>query len=186
MLDVLRSLKNENIYHNKVPVSLREREQCQPVEDPVVVEVPDRPQQLHHQALYLPGQKHLALLPHQLHERLEVVRDKVHHDEDLVHVGPHDDLSHGDDVGVLRDEQRVDLPQRRDGEALLLALHLEPLEGDDLLGLLVAGAVHHAVRALLYTIHALKKSTIDDVRSFEIMFVYTIHATKGELFWMGL
>ena len=130
----------------------------EPVEDPVVVEVPDRPQQLHHQALDLPRQEHLALLPHELHEGLEVVRDEVHDDEDLVHVGADDDFAHGDDVRVLRDEERVDLAQRRDGEALLLALHLQPLEGDDLLRLLVAGAVHHAVRALLDAIHALKST----------------------------
>ena len=78
------------------------------MKDPVVVEVVDGPEQLHHQALDLPRQEHLALLPHQLHERLEVVRDKVHHDEDLVHVGPNDDLAHRDDVGVLQGSNSID------------------------------------------------------------------------------
>ena len=135
------------------------------MQDPVVVEMRDGPEQLHHEALDLPGEEHLALFPHQLHQRLEVVRDKVHDDEDLVHVGANDDLAHGDDVGVLRDEQRVDLPQRGDGEALLLALHLEPLQGDDLLSLLVAGAVHDAVGALFNAVQTLEGRLVYSLES---------------------
>ena len=152
-MDDLRSLKKATI---RSALLNSGKARVAPVEDPVVMKVCDGPEQLHHEALDLPGEEHLALLPHQLHQRLEVVRDKVHDDKDLVHIGAHDDLAHSDDVGVLRDEQRVDLPQGGDGEALLLALHLEPLQGDDLLSLLIAGAVHDAVGALFYAVQTLK------------------------------
>ena len=46
-------------------------------------------------------------------------------------------------------KQRVDLSEGCDGESFLLLLHLESLEGDDLVGGLLPCTIHHPVRALL-------------------------------------
>ena len=113
-------------------------------------------EQLHHQALDLSWEEHLTCPPHPFHVRLEVMLDKVHHDEGLVHAGSQDDLAQLDDIRVLRDEKGVDLSQRVDGKPLLLVLHFEPLQGDRFAGLFVPGSVHDAVRALFHAIQYLK------------------------------
>ena len=73
----------------------------------------------------------------------------------FVHVRSDDDFPNRDDVWMLRDQQSVNLPQRGDGESLLLPLHLQPLQSHDLFSLLVPGSVYHAVRALLHPVKAL-------------------------------
>ena len=57
---------------------------------------------------------------------------------------------------MLRLQQRVYLPQGGDREALLLLLHLQPLQRHNLAGLLVTGPVHHTERALLNPVEAVK------------------------------
>ena len=76
----------------------------------------DDAHQLQHDGLDFRWAERLA---HALHERLEVVLDKLHDDKDLVDVVAHDNLEHVDNVAVVRHHQRVDLAQRRDRKALL-------------------------------------------------------------------
>ena len=59
---------------------------------------------------------------------------KVHDNVDLVRIGAYNDLANSDDVGVLRDEQSVDLSQRRDGKPLFLTLHLQSFQSNSLVG----------------------------------------------------
>ena len=51
----------------------------QPVQYPVVVKVCDGSEQLQHQALDLARKKDLLLFSHRVHQRLEIVLNKVHH-----------------------------------------------------------------------------------------------------------
>uniref|UniRef100_A0A8W7P192 Uncharacterized protein n=1 Tax=Anopheles coluzzii TaxID=1518534 RepID=A0A8W7P192_ANOCL len=68
-------------------------------------------------------------------ERLQIVLDVIHHDEDFVHVAADHNLPHGHNVRVL-------------------ALEQCPLQGDNLFGAFVLRPVHHTVRAFLDAIEA--------------------------------
>merc|ERR550534_677450 len=81
------------------------------VQDPIVVEMMYCPEELLHQTLHLSRQKHLILLPHCLHQSLQVMLNKVHHDENLVHVRSNHDLPDSHHIDMLRNEQSVDFPE---------------------------------------------------------------------------
>ena len=61
-----------------------------------------------------------------------------------------------DHVVVLALQEHVDLPEARDGHAVLLAVHAHALQGDDLARLGVPRAVDHAVRPLAHAVHLLE------------------------------
>jgi hypothetical protein len=49
------------------------------VQNPVVVEVSDCSEKLQHETFDFSGQKDLLLLSHRVHQRLQIVLDKIHH-----------------------------------------------------------------------------------------------------------
>jgi hypothetical protein len=112
-------------------------------------------------------------LRHGLHERLNVVLKKLHHEEHGV-LRAHHHLARKHDILVARLdsfyglkasrptiqhspnlEQRVDFPERRDGEALLEVVALELFQRVDCARGAVARAENHAVRALVNQVEAL-------------------------------
>ena len=64
---------------NFSPIVKNGRRENRPVQDPIVMQVRDGPQELQHEAFDFSGQKDLLLLSHGVHQRLEVVLNKVHH-----------------------------------------------------------------------------------------------------------
>lgn len=143
------------------------------MDDPVVVTRGHGGQELHDERLDFGSEKGCR---HVGEERLEVVLDEVHHDEDSIKrvslsVQPvamegqlhslgervsYDHLAHPHNVLVRYGHERLDLPQTGDGEAVLLLVHLELLEGDDVPGRLAAGAKNDAVAPFLNLVQALR------------------------------
>lgn len=71
------------------------------MQDPVVMEVVDGTQKLSHQGFQLPYCEHLLLLPHCLHQALEVVLYVIHNNIDFIHIAAHYNLPHSDYVFML-------------------------------------------------------------------------------------
>lgn len=86
--------------------------------------------------------------------RFEVGLHAVHHHEDLVGAAARDDFAHVDDILMLERQQKVDLAEGRDGEALLALEHLDLLERHDLACRAISRFPHHAVRPLVDLLHA--------------------------------
>jgi hypothetical protein len=67
----------------------------------------------------------------------------------------HNDLPHSYDILMICRHERLNLPQTRDGESVLLLVHLELLERDDVTRCLAASAEDDAVGTFFDLVEAL-------------------------------
>ena len=130
------------------------------VDDPVVVARGHGRQELEHEGLDLAREERGR---HVGEEGLQVVFDKVHNDKDLSQGVADDDLADADNVFVRDRHEGLDLAQAGDREPVLLLVHFEFFQRDNVARRFAPRAEHDAVAPFLDLVQALRGVVLDQL-----------------------